>query len=102
MPHWIAFVRCCGGSPTNPTSGFAGGTGTVAKRLVLELATVDDTRCSTPPAPQRRKIFDNYEGLAAGRRSATAAARCSWSATTTTAVDSCRGCSRWHSSPIQL
>jgi hypothetical protein len=38
----------------------------VAKRLVLDLATVDDTRCSVPPAPQRRKIFDNYEGLAVG------------------------------------
>jgi hypothetical protein len=38
----------------------------VAKRLVLDLATVDDSRCSTPPAPQRRKIFDNYEGLAVG------------------------------------
>ena len=38
----------------------------VTKRLVLDLATVDDTRCSTPPAPQRRKIFDNYEGLAVG------------------------------------
>lgn len=38
----------------------------VAKRLVLDLATVDDTRCSVPPAPQRRKIFDNYEGLAIG------------------------------------
>ncbi|HEX3478822.1 MAG TPA: esterase-like activity of phytase family protein [Kofleriaceae bacterium] len=38
----------------------------IAKRLILDLATVDDTRCSTPPAPQRRKIFDNYEGLAVG------------------------------------
>jgi len=38
----------------------------VAKRLVLDLATVDDSRCSTPPGPQRRKIFDNYEGLAVG------------------------------------
>jgi hypothetical protein len=38
----------------------------VAKRLVLDLATVDDSRCSVPPAPQRRKIFDNYEGLAVG------------------------------------
>lgn len=38
----------------------------VAKRLVLDLATVDDSRCSAPPAPQRRKIFDNYEGLAVG------------------------------------
>ncbi len=38
----------------------------VAKRLVLDLATVDDRRCSVPPAPQRRKIFDNYEGLAVG------------------------------------
>jgi phytase-like protein len=38
----------------------------VAKRLVLDLATVDDARCSTPPEPQRRKIFENYEGLAVG------------------------------------
>jgi len=38
----------------------------VAKRLVLDLATVDDSRCSAPPGPQRRKIFDNYEGLAVG------------------------------------
>jgi phytase-like protein len=38
----------------------------VAKRLVLDLATVDDSRCSVPPTPQRRKIFDNYEGLAIG------------------------------------
>ncbi len=38
----------------------------VAKRLVLDLATVDDSRCSMPPEPQRRKIFENYEGLAVG------------------------------------
>jgi hypothetical protein len=38
----------------------------IAKRLVLDLATVDDSRCSAPPGPQRRKIFDNYEGLAVG------------------------------------
>ena len=38
----------------------------VAKRLVLDLATVDDSRCSVPPGPQRRKIYDNYEGLAVG------------------------------------
>lgn len=38
----------------------------VAKHLVLDLATVDDTRCSVPPGPQRRRIFDNYEGLAVG------------------------------------
>jgi hypothetical protein len=38
----------------------------VAKRLVLDLDTVDDTRCSVPPAPQRRKILENYEGLAIG------------------------------------
>jgi hypothetical protein len=38
----------------------------VAKRLVLDLATVDDRRCSVPPDAQRRKIFDNYEGLALG------------------------------------
>lgn len=38
----------------------------VAKQLVLDLGTVDDARCSTPPEPQRRKIFENYEGLAVG------------------------------------
>lgn len=38
----------------------------VAKRLVLDLATVDDAGCSAPPAPQRRKILENYEGLAVG------------------------------------
>jgi hypothetical protein len=38
----------------------------VAKQLVLDLATVDDARCSTPPEPQRRNIFENYEGLAVG------------------------------------
>jgi len=38
----------------------------VAKRLVLDLAVMPDAGCSLPPAPQRRRSLDNYEGLALG------------------------------------
>lgn len=38
----------------------------VRKRLVVDLATVPDDRCSAPVMPQRRRSFDNYEGMALG------------------------------------
>jgi hypothetical protein len=38
----------------------------VHKRLVVDLATLPDDLCPTPPAPQRRRTLDNYEGLALG------------------------------------
>lgn len=36
------------------------------KRLIVDLARVSDERCSMPPAPQRRRSLDNFEGLALG------------------------------------
>jgi hypothetical protein len=55
-----------GGAPSIAALDDARRAAPVAKRLILDLATVDDSRCSRPPTPQRRKIFDNYEGLALG------------------------------------
>ncbi|HMG53865.1 MAG TPA: esterase-like activity of phytase family protein [Kofleriaceae bacterium] len=38
----------------------------VRKRLIVDVATLPDDRCSTPPMPQRRRTLENYEGLALG------------------------------------
>src|SRR5262249_25087912 len=36
------------------------------KHLVVDLAQVPDERCTPPRAPQRRRILDNFEGMALG------------------------------------
>ena len=36
------------------------------KRLVVDLAALDDDLCSLPPMPQQRRTLENYEGLAVG------------------------------------
>jgi len=37
-----------------------------SKRPVVDLAQVDDARCSWPRSPQCRRILENYEGMALG------------------------------------